>query len=143
MRPSEFTQDRRVSVTGTELATSMAAVIGERLRKNGVDGKKSDEIALEVLEEVRRNYSGQSVYFAREDKTKNSERADEIYERFMSNELGVPELAHEYGYSVQWIYQVIRTVRARRRAEREAEAAAKRDADHERWKREGGIGDDL
>ena len=142
MRPSEF-KAQRVTVTGTELASSMAAVIGECLRKGGVGGQQSDEIALDVLEEVRRNYGGQHVYFAREDKVKNSERADEIYDRFMSNELGVPELAQAYGYSVQWIYHVIRTVRARRRAEREAAAAEKREADQQRWKREGGIGDDL
>ncbi len=143
MRPSEFTQARRVSVTGTELAASMAAVIGDRLRKNGVGMQQADEIALDVMDEVRSQYGGQNVYFAREDKTKNTERADEIYDRFMSNELGVPELAQVYGYSVQWIYHVIRTVRARRRAEREAEAAGKRTADQQRWKREGGIGDDC
>ncbi|MBH2032610.1 MAG: hypothetical protein I8H73_07150 [Pseudomonadales bacterium] len=143
MRPSEFTQERRVSVTGTELAASMAAVIGARLRKSGVGMQEADEIALGVMEEVRSQYGGQNVYFAREDRTKHTERANEIYGRFMSNELGVPELAQTYGYSVQWIYHVIRTVRARRRAEREAEAAEKRDTDHQRWKREGGIGDDL
>ena len=143
MRPSEFAQERRVSITGNELATSMAAVIGNLLRKNGVDVRKSDEIALEALDEVRRTYCGQNIYFARRDTLKRSERADEIYKRFMSNELGVAELAQEYGCSMQWIYQVIRTVRERLRAEHETQAAEKREAAHERWKREGGIGDDV
>ncbi len=142
MRPSEF-KAQRVTVTGTELASSMAAVIGECLRKGGVGGQQSDEIALDVLEEVRRNYGGQHVYFAREDKVKNSERADEIYERFMSNEMSVPDLAQEYGYSLAWIYHIIRTVRAKRRAEREAAYGEVRARDKQRWQREGGNGDDL
>lgn len=132
-----------MSRQGTELAASMAAVLSGCLLKYGFQGRQAEEISLFVLDEVRRVYGGQNVYFAREDRLKGAERNAEIYERWQRNELSVDDIAREYGFSLQWAYRVIRQERERRRAEREAEAAAKREADHERWLREGGIGDDL
>lgn len=128
---------------GTELAASMAAVLSGCLLKHGIQEREAEEIGLFVLDEVRRVYGGQNIYFAREDKLKGAERNAEIYERWQRNELSVSDIAREYGHSLQWAYRVIRQERERRRAEREAAAAEKRDADHQRWKREGAIGDDL
>ncbi|WP_405118699.1 Mor transcription activator family protein [Pseudomonas leptonychotis] len=130
-------------ITGTELAASMAAVIGGCLLKHGIQEREAEEISLFVLDEVRREYSGQNIYFAREDKLKGSERNAEIYDRWQCNELSIHEIARDYGFSLQWAYRIIRLERERRRAEREAESAAGRERSQERWLREGGNGHDI
>ncbi|MDP3848103.1 MAG: Mor transcription activator family protein [Pseudomonas sp.] len=134
---------RSGAVKGSELAASMAAVIGDRLRKCGVDEHRADRIALEVLDEVRSQYGGQNVYFARDTQSKSSARDNEIFDRFDRNELTIPGIVEQYGISLQWAYQIIRKIRAARREEREAIAAKARELSQERWKREGGIGHDL
>lgn len=138
MRPKEFTEGRKrnATVSGSEVAASLAATLGQCLRKHGIAENDSDVIALDVLQEVRRTYGGQNLYFPREQKEKISERDAEIYERFTNNELSVPEIAQEYGISLQWAYHIIRTVRAKRKEGREAERQAERDKEHARWKRE-------
>jgi Mor family transcriptional regulator len=127
---------RHATISGTEVAASMAATLGQCLRKHGIEGGRSDEIALDVLQEVRLTYGGQNIYFPREQKKDISERDAEIYDRFMSNELSVPEIAQEYGHSLQWAYSIIRKVRAKRKEEREAEREAQHAKEHARWKRE-------
>lgn len=49
MRTNEFAQHRRALLTGTELSASLAAVIGDLLRKRGISDSQADEIALEAL----------------------------------------------------------------------------------------------
>ncbi len=138
MRPKEFAErgGRRTTIGGTEMAASMAAVLGNCLRKHGLETARADEIALEVLHEMHAEYGGQNLYFPREKKEKLSARDEEIYDRFTSNELSVPEIAQQYGISLQWAYHIIRTVRGKRKVEREAERQAERAKEHERWKRE-------
>lgn len=137
MRPPEFTQNRRKSgICGSEIAASMAAVLGMQLRKHGIAESNADEIAVSVLDEVRIQYGGQNVYFPREQKERISDRDDEIYDRFSRNEISIPNIAQEYGISLQWAYHIIRAVRAKRKAEREAERAAEKLAEHKRWKAE-------
>ncbi|MCG9057581.1 hypothetical protein LH452_01250 [Laribacter hongkongensis] len=138
MRPKEFREGRKrlATVTGTEVAASLAATLGQCLRNHGIADEASDAIALDVLQEVHRTYGGQNLYFPREQKANISERDAEIYERFSNNELSVPDIAQEYGFSLQWAYHIIRTVRAKLKEEREAERQAQRDKEHDRWKRE-------
>lgn len=136
-RPPEFTKNsRKTCIGGSEVAASMAVVIGTSLRKRGLSESDIDEISLSVLEEVRTQYGGQNVYFPQEKKEIISDRDTEIYERFSRNELSVADLAREYGMSLQWTYHIIRAVRAKRKAEREAERAAEKLAEHNRWKAE-------
>lgn len=141
MRPNEFSKNANGSIKGTELAASMAVVIGERLRKSGVAHSEADEIALAVLDEVRSQYGGQNIYFAKEDKSLADARNEEILKRFQSNELSVPEIAIAYGISMQWAYNIIRRGRAQQRLEREKNQQMSRTRSKQRWKNEGGIGD--
>jgi len=136
MRPNEFAGERKSTLSGTELAASMAAVMGDLLRKRGIGEHQADEIALELLDEVRLQYGGQNIYFAREDKTKKAEIHDAMFDRFHRNEITVPDMARELGISLQWAYHILRTVRLKRRAERAEQDAATRERSQERWKRE-------
>ena len=48
----------------------------------------------------------------------------------------MPEIAQKYEISLQWAYHIIRTVRVKRKAERDAARQVERATEHERWKRE-------
>lgn len=136
-RPQEFTREgRKVSVNGNELTAHMAAVLGHQLVGQGIDAKRADTIAMDVMEEVRNQYAGQSVYFPRDQKVKIFERDMEIYERHARNELTIQQIVQEYSISLQWAYHILRTVPAKLRKQREAERQAERDKEHARWKRE-------
>lgn len=136
-RPKEFMQERRkVTVNGNELTAHLAAVLGHQLVGDGLDTKRAEAISLDVMEEVRNQYAGQSVYFPHNTQAKTSERDMEIYERHARNELSIPEIVHEYGISVQWAYHILRTVAIKLRKQREAERQEERGKEHARWKRE-------
>jgi Mor family transcriptional regulator len=140
MQPNEFAQERKSTVRGSELAASMAAAMSTHLRKSGIEETLADRLSLDVLDEIRKQYGGQTVYFAQDKHTKLSELHDTIYDRFCANEITIPRIAQEYGFSLQWAYHIIKTVRTRRREAREADRASVRQRDVERWKREGGAG---
>lgn len=137
-RPQEFksSRARNATVSGSEVAASMAATLGQCLRKHGIEETQADEIALDTLHQVRTMYGGQNLYFPREQIEKIAARDAEIFERFNSNELSVPEIAQKYEISLQWAYHIIRTVRVKRKAERDAARQVERATEHERWKRE-------
>lgn len=136
MQPNEFSSKNRATPAGSEFAASMAVVVADRLRKRGVKEHEADEIAVEVLNEVRFQFGGQTVYFPLEDKAMKSALHEEIYTKYENSQMGVAELAKEYGFSVAWVYQIIRTIRLKRRAEREDAAANTRKNSMGRWKRE-------
>lgn len=137
MRPAEFTNNgRKVTVSGVELTSHLAAVLSAQLIKRGVDAKNSEEISLHVMDEVRNQYGGQNVYFPRDVRLKISERDMEIYERYTRNELSMAEIVQEYGISLQWAYAIVRTVRDKLKKLREAEREAERAKEQQRWKRE-------
>lgn len=136
MRPKEFQQERTRGVTGSELTASLAATLGQCLCRHGIGMAHSDEIALEVLGVLRQTYGGQNVYIPLERLAEISSRDTEIYARFSSNELTIPDIAQVYGISLQWAYHIIRTVRARQVNERAAEREAQRATALTQWKRE-------
>jgi Mor family transcriptional regulator len=136
-RPKEFMGERRnVTVNGNELTAHLAAVLSHQLERDGIATKRAESISLDVMEEVRKQYAGQNVYFPHNTKAKTSERDLEIYERHARNELTIPQIVHTYGISIQWAYHILRTVPAKLRKQREDERQAERAKDHERWKRE-------
>lgn len=140
MRAKEFVeqnkQKKKYSVGGSELAASMAAVMGALLRKHGIQDKKADEVALEAIEEMRREYGGTQLYFSREESFQRTAIHEEIFDRFDSNEMTVPDLVLEYGFSTAWIYTIIRNIRRQRKKERDAQASDALKRNQDRWKRE-------
>lgn len=117
MQPNEFSSKNRATPAGSEFAASLAVVVADRLRQRGVKDGEADEIAIDVLNEVRFQFGGQTIYFALEDKTMRSALHEEIYDKYKNSPMVVAELAKEYGFTAAWVYQIIRTVRLKRRAE--------------------------
>ncbi|MCO7614100.1 hypothetical protein NJH83_28070 [Pseudomonas chlororaphis] len=140
MRPNEFKEHHKLknkySVSGSELAASMAAVMGALLRKHGMQEQKADEVALEAIDEMRREYGGTQLYFSREETVKKAAIHEEIFDLFDRNEMTVPDLALKYGFSTAWIYSIIRNVRRSRKEKRDAQASSGRKKEKDRWKRE-------
>ncbi|HWT68150.1 MAG TPA: Mor transcription activator family protein [Pseudomonas sp.] len=140
MRPNEFKEQHKLknkyAVSGSELASSMAAVMGALLRKHGIQDQKADEVALEAIEEMRREYGGTQLYFSREETLQKAAIHEEVFDLFDRNEMTVPDLALKYGFSTAWVYAIIRNIRRRRKEERDAQASAALKGNQERWKRE-------
>ncbi|MBV2081958.1 MULTISPECIES: Mor transcription activator family protein [Pseudomonas] len=136
MQPNEFSSKNRATPAGSEFAASMAVAVADQLRKRGIKEHEADEIAVEVLNEVRFQFGGQTVYFPLEDKAMKSALHEEIYSKYENSQMGVAELAKEYGFSVAWVYQIIRTIRLKRREELDEAKVKTRKNSIERWKRE-------
>lgn len=135
MRPSEF-KARKATIGGSELSASMAAVLGNLLLKHGIDNRKADEIALEAMAEMRREYGGSQLYFNREESLQKAAVHEEMFDRFDSNEMSVADLSLEYGFSLAWTYKIIKNIRRQRKEERAAQTTDAQKRKQERWKRE-------
>ncbi|WP_054074423.1 Mor transcription activator family protein [Comamonas testosteroni] len=134
---TEFKAAKRgTTCMGDEFSAHLTALIGEHLVKAGIGPRQAETAALDFLGEMRLQFGGQSLYFTMGSRTKINERYQEIYRRHSSNELKVTELAREYGYSIQWIYNILHIVREQNRREHDAIHQASRAKAHERWKRE-------
>ncbi|KMN37439.1 hypothetical protein VI26_03285 [Chromobacterium sp. LK1] len=121
--------------SGPELLSHFCAVVADRLEKNGQTAKQASEIALGIMEYLRKEFGGQNVYFPMGITQSNEAKAIEILDKFYAGTT-VQDLAYEYQYSIQWVYRIIADERARRRQEREEDKEAKRAKEHERWSRE-------
>ena len=120
---------------GSELLAHFSAVMTDQLKHEGVEPRKAEEIAVRLMEHMRKEFGGQNVYFTKEACKEIEAKAAAIYDKWQAG-TPIEELAHEYDHSIQWIYRLIADERARRRAERDAEATSRRAAEHARWKRE-------
>jgi Mor family transcriptional regulator len=136
MRPPEFlAEGKKVVVGGSEIAASMAAIVAIKLREHGIKQDAADTIALDVLNEIRNEYRGQSIYFPGDYRLATTERDEEMYDQYQRNGLSIADIAQQYGLSIQWVYHVIRTVRVKRRALNKAKCEDERAAAHALWKR--------
>lgn len=134
---TEFKAGRRgTTCLGDEFSAHLTALVGEHLIKVGIEPRQAEAVALEFLGEMRLQFGGQNLYFTMGSRATKNERYQEIYRRHSSNELKVTELAREYGYSIQWIYNILHIVREQNRREHEAVHQASREKAQERWKRE-------
>ena len=121
---------------GDEFSAYLAAWVGGHLIKQGIETRQAENSALEMLSEMRLYFGGQNIYFPRGTRSARNERNLEIYNRHLRNEATIPELAQEYGHSIQWIYRILNSVREQKRRDSEAFHEATRAQAHERWKRE-------
>lgn len=137
MRPAEFTNSgRRVCINGAEVTAHLSAVLVDKLIKRGLEVRDAEEIGLNVMDEVRRQYGGQNIYFPRDAKLKLSERDMQIFERYDRRELSIPDIVQQYGISIQWAYAIVRTVRDKLKKQRDAEQQDQRNKKMQRWSRE-------
>jgi Mor family transcriptional regulator len=97
-----------------DLASQCSAVIHERL---GLDAVKADEIGRETAERMSFIWGGQNVYFPKGLIYQLSIRDRQIFDEF--NGKNHADLARKYKVSLQWIYKLIKTVRAEEIAKRQ------------------------
>ncbi|EAU0196824.1 hypothetical protein ATQ06_13005 [Salmonella enterica] len=124
---------------GAEVLAYFGVVLSEQLGNAGLPEDSASKIALDVMDIMKFEFGGQNIYFPRGRIEQCRDKADEVYAKFMNGE-SIQSLAHEFGHSIQWIYQMIAQVRARLKAEREAARTVGAKADYQRWKKENGRG---
>ncbi|EAU9424058.1 host cell division inhibitor Icd-like protein [Salmonella enterica] len=120
---------------GPEVLAYLGAVLSEHLSKSGIPEDKTDQIVLDVMDVMKFEFGGQVIYFPRGHVIKADERGEEIYAAYRSGK-AIPNIAHDFGCSIQWVYQLIARVRAKRRAEMDKEIEERKNLEINRWKRE-------
>ncbi len=127
---------KRDSLTkGPEVLAYMGTILANHLGKEGLPEGKASEVALNVMDIMKDQFGGQNIYFPKGTQVSVEEKAEEIFAKFKAG-ISIPELAHEYGHSIQWVYKLIADVRAKHKKARNAEFEAQRAKSQERWKRE-------
>lgn len=120
-RPKEFASGKALLATigGCEFTANLAVAVSDALIKKKIDSACAQDVAMDVMEQLRHFYGGQTVYFRRGVRPNLMDRDFEIYERHASNELSVQDITREYGISLQWVYHILRTVPVKLRKARE------------------------
>ncbi|NMG46415.1 hypothetical protein GPA22_22105 [Aromatoleum toluvorans] len=122
--------------SGHEVLSHFAAMLSALLLRKGVEEKAADDISVEALDTMTKEFGGQQIYFPRDFKRQRDDRDSTIFERFQRNEASIDSLAYEYGISARQVYSIIAAERERRRREREDAEQAARAKELARWKRE-------
>jgi len=124
IRPAEFRTDSEPSimVTGHELVASLAAALYMGLDAQGSPVKNAVKLILALMQEINHAWVNVHGYFPLGKKEKKWTRDQEIYSRFMRNEITVPGIVQEYGVSLQWAYRIIESVRCKLKQAREGHA---------------------
>ena len=112
----EQANKRELKSKGPEVLAHFGAVLAARLGKEGLPEHKASEVALNIMDVMKLEFGGQLVYFPMGLCVKVEAKAEEIYEKFKA-QTTIPELAQEYGHSIQYVYRLIKGVRDKRRAE--------------------------
>ena len=101
-----------------ELLESLAEQTGRILQEIlGVDEETSKHVGQEVANHMSTTWGGQNVYSPKGVSISISKRHYEIYADF--NGHNHAELAKQYGFSMTWIYKVVRLVRTEELARRQ------------------------
>lgn len=102
-----------------EILLDAAAILAKELERRGMAPEMASDVAFSAVEELRSKWGGADVYIPQAQYLELSSKYAEIYERWLAGEQ-VPELARSFGYSFQWIRQVVRTARLQRRQKAKA-----------------------
>lgn len=101
---------------GPELLTSLAAHTSALLLEHRVCGAAAAElIGMELAMKMAGDWGGQNIYVPSGLVLKLTPIYVEIYGKFTGHNQSA--LAREYGMSVQWIYQIVKRMRARDRTQ--------------------------
>lgn len=91
-----------------EQLSSLAAFVAELLQTKGMEEKEAADLGFEAAEHVRKNFSGQPLYWPKGVIYESDVRSAQIYDEF--NGRNVVELAKKYNLTKVRIYQIIRRV---------------------------------
>jgi len=101
-----------------ELLVNLMFQCSEILQKSlGVDPKLAEQIGWEISDRMSFVWGGQNIYIPKGVSYRASQRDREIYKEF--NGKNQADLAMKYSISLQWLYKIIKAVRAEEIAERQ------------------------
>lgn len=98
----------------SDLAAHTATTLVELLK---IDPEQANQAGMELANRMAGVWGGQNIYFPMGLSYKLSQRDLEIFSKF--NGTNHSELAREYHCSLQWIYKIVKTVRADELARRQ------------------------
>lgn len=93
-----------------EILQDLAARARATLEKHGVDGDKARALAVDIAADISDDWKGEQIYIPHNKGFKSRLRNEQIYQEF--NGFNQAELARQYGVSVQWIYHIVKEVKA-------------------------------
>lgn len=96
-----------------EVLLDAAACLAKSLERRGTGAEEASDMAFEAVEALRAQWGGADIYIPKAANIEIAPRHQEIYARWKAGETYL-SLMREFGYSVQWIRQVIRTARLTR-----------------------------
>jgi Mor family transcriptional regulator len=87
------------------------------LIKHGMSDNMAEQVSREVSSQMQSVWGGQQIYFAYGLRASLSERDQKIYDEFCGDNHA--ELARKFQVSVQWVYKIVKHVRAEDMARRQ------------------------
>ena len=96
---------------GPELLQDLADQITQALIELlGLDTEKAEQLGREIAERMAAHWGGQNVYFPMGLTMKLSRRDQQIYDAFKGD--NQPDLARQFGVSLQWVYRILKIKKA-------------------------------
>jgi Mor family transcriptional regulator len=93
-----------------ELLADLIAKSADYLtRQTSLTQEEAHKVARAIAKNMAKDWGGQQIYFPKGLLLELSERDQELYRKF--NGTNQAALAREYGYSEQWVYRIIKSVR--------------------------------
>lgn len=94
-----------------ELLTDMQAhVMAALVELAAMHSDAADQVSREVVQRMATHWGGQNIYFPMGLSVRLSERDHQLFSEF--NGANHSDLARKYGVSLQWVYKIVKQVRA-------------------------------
>jgi Mor family transcriptional regulator len=108
---------------GPELLLDLAQHIANALTElAGMDQDQAEQLGREIADRMAAHWGGQNIYFPMGLSFRLSQRDRAIYHEF--NGHNHSDLARKYRVSLQWIYKIVKAVRAEEIAQRQGDMFA-------------------
>lgn len=99
--------------TYPEVLLDVAACLSKSLERQGIGQERAAEIAHEAAESLRKRWGGMDIYIPKGEELDLAPKYQAIFERWQAGE-DIVTLVRETGYSLQWIFQIVRNARQAR-----------------------------
>ena len=96
-----------------EVLLDVAACLSEALERKGIPAEKSSDLAFEAVESLRKRWGGMDVYIPMAEFLDLAPKHLQVYAQWKGGG-NMLDLVREFGYSVQWIRQIVRASRTAR-----------------------------
>lgn len=103
--------------TAPQLIADLADKVAAAVARRGIDPEAAAQIGIEVADQMRADWGGQAIYFAKGVAIDISRRDLEMWEKF--NGRNHAELAREFDLSVIHVYRRIKSIGEAARAQRQ------------------------